>query len=134
MSSHKRGISFAEQVASDSQSTLSYPVSEDSTVESVKVRIYPGPGTDLEIEPYVYRGADGDTEPLVRYEGKQYVDGDDDVWEWDISVPVTSEDEIRVRATNQDTQGNDYDYRVNMDVSNVGGTAHSLISALKGVF
>lgn len=125
----KRGISFSETVAGNSNSITEYSVQADATVEKLSVRIYPGPETDFKIYPEIKREQADTVESLVRFEGKQYVDGDDDVFEWDLSVPLYKDDVIQVRAENN--TGNEYDYRANLEIDERNGP-ESLADAILG--
>jgi len=127
----KSGISFSDEVAAGSTETESHQLDRPATVESISVRIYPGPGTDLEIEPFV-KTNDGTRRPLLDYAGKQFVDGDDDVYSWSVSEPVEQDATLEVRAKNTDAS-NPYNYRVNMDVDYREGS-RSVLSGFGGLF
>lgn len=138
MDSHR----FAGEVGPDSDVTETVDVQADATVEEVTVRFYVGPRLDLEVVPFLKRGdgANANQIPLVTFHGKQYIDGDDDVWIFPISESVREGDTLGVEVRNQDTQ-HSYDYAVNMALDREGGVERSassllgsLTSAAKGVF
>jgi len=116
----KRGISFSTTVEAGSSDVQEYDVSDPATIEQLSIRIYPGAETDLEIVPQVLKDQTNTAESLVRFQGKEYVDGDDDVFEWDLSVPVVEDDKIQIRAENKDAN-NPYDYRVNVEIDERNG-------------
>lgn len=115
-----RGLSFSTTVSAGASDKNRYTVPKDATIEKLSIRIYPGAETDLEIAPEIIKFQTDTVENLVRFEGKQFVDGDDDIFTWDLSVPVEKDDIIQVRANNQD-DSNPYDYRVNLDIDERGG-------------
>lgn len=117
----RRGVTFADQVpAGATNRTLTYTIPRDATVERVQVRIYDGAQLDLELSPYISQGADEGRTDVIRTVGKDYIDGDDDVYEWDVSLPVERGDELVWSATNNDGS-NAYDYRAIVDVEHGGG-------------
>ena len=118
----KNGLSFSDSVEPDSEQTLRYLVPTDATIEHISVRIYPGPELDLTIRPRLHRAAEGETIDLLRTIGKNHIDGDNDLWRWDVSIPVRANDEIRVVAANDDDTET-YDYRVGMDLDQLGGVS-----------
>lgn len=127
----RRGsVSFGVTVAASSTEVLEWEVPRDATVESVTVRMYPGPENDLEVVPFK---RDQDTRedriPLLTLVGKQYVDGDDDVYEFRVSEAVAEEEILGVEAVNTNADS-DYNIRVNMTVDYAGGT-NRLLGSLR---
>lgn len=120
MTTGKRGISFSTAVAAGSSDKQEYVVSDHATIEKLSIRIYPGAETDLEIVPQILKDQTDSVENLIRFEGKDHVDGDDDVFRWDLSVPVEKDDVIQILADNNDPN-NPFDYRVNMEIDERGG-------------
>lgn len=117
----KSGLSFAKQVPAATTETLEQKVQEDATVEHVQVRIYPGAELTTRVYPEIV--LDGsDPVPLIEYpeDGKQYIDGDDDTWSFDVSEPVQEDDLIRVRVENNDGS-NAHNVRVNIETDELGG-------------
>lgn len=129
----KDGFSLSDQVpAGATDREVRITVDTAATIERMEVRIYQGPELDLEIEP-VRRpnAANVSDQPLLEYSGKEYVDGDDDLYTWQVAEPVEEGDEIVIIATNRDGS-NAYDYRVNFDVDYHGGSSRGILSALQG--
>jgi len=138
MDSHR----FAGEVGAGGDADESTTVEADATVEEVAVRFYPGPRLDLHVTPYLERGngANANRIPLVNFHGKDYVDGDDDLWVFPISEPVEQGDTLGVFVNNTEPE-HAYDYAVNMTLDREAGvqrSASSLLgrlgSAVSGVF
>jgi hypothetical protein len=72
---------------------------------------------------------DGNQVQLVELVGKDWIDGDHDVYHWDISEPVEQGDEIAVQYDNNDTS-NPHNFRSNIDVDHASGTSRSVLGAL----
>jgi hypothetical protein len=120
----REGVSFAKEVAAGSEETLSYEVPNDGTIESIKVRIYPGPQNDLHVTPYVNREGGADSN-LVELKGKDHFDGDDDTWSFGLSKDIETGDLIKVQAVNNDAN-NPYNFRANVEVDYRGGSTSTL--------
>jgi len=84
-------IRFAEQVDPGKTVTDRYQVNIPSRIEQVNVRIYRGAELSLQIVPFIEIGTDPNHRerlPVVTFAGaKQYVDGDDDAWEFPVEIP-----------------------------------------------
>lgn len=120
-SGDRRGVTISDRVpAGATNRKMRYRVPRDGTVEAFSLRIYSGAELDLEIKPYVVQKADEGQTDLIRMVGKDHLDGDDDVYRFDTSVPVEQGDEIVLSATNQDGS-NAYDYRSNIEIDHAGG-------------
>lgn len=130
-SDNRRSVRFAEHVNAASTITLTKTVEQDATVEKLTVRIYRGAELALQLEPFVKR--DGREFALVEHQGKQYIDGDGDFFEFPVSESVETDDEVGVRVTNEAA---DYGYSFALDVvlDREGGTARSLTSFIGGLF
>lgn len=131
----KDGFTLSDQVpagATDQETSLE--VDQAATVERLSIRIYPGAQLDLELRPVVRqeRGNTSD-QNLIEYAGKEYIDGDDEQYHWDLSVPIEQGDKIVIQATNRDGS-NAYDYRANLDIDYQGGSSRGLLNAIGGVF
>jgi hypothetical protein len=131
-----RGVSIAAAVnasGTDPQNveSYSYTTGKDATVEQVDVRIYPGAGLALRLEILHVDDQTGTESPLVRTRGKDYIDGDDDTYSFNISEPIKQDDEIKVRATNL-ADSEEYNFRVNFDVDERAGTRSLLGEVLNG--
>ena len=120
----KRGISFAEQTDGESTDEVVHTVVSPATIEQIHARIYPGPENELELVLQHRSRESSQWVSLITHEGKQFLDGDNDTWEFDVAIPVAKDDEIRVVATNNATE--EYDWRVNMDVDELGGVRRAI--------
>lgn len=100
-------------VPSNSTETETFVLPKDATIKHVEARIYPGAQLDLELQPRLKK-EDSDTRiDLVDYPGdKNHLEGDDDVIELPTNVEAEQDDTLEVKAVNQDTSGNAYDYYV----------------------
>lgn len=117
----RKGLHFHSTVNSDSNETDKYNVRQDATIEHIGVRFYPGQQLDLELELHIV-SPNGSSKEIVDPVGeKPYLAGDDDLFKFDVSVPIQTDDTIKVIARNQDTAGNDYDYIVNMEIDRING-------------
>lgn len=116
----RAGLTFATEVAPNSTETLTHRVSRNATVESIKIRFYQGPRLAVSVTPFVdHAGDDGET-PLLRTVGKEAVDGDNDVYEFGISVPVDEGDTLTMGLENTDPDFS-YNVRTNLELDYAGG-------------
>jgi hypothetical protein len=118
----RQAYRFAATVPAGATVRLTERIPRDGTVESVKVRIYVGAQLALQVKPYVTNERQFDR-PLVYYApapAKQFIDGDDDRFEWHIREPVAVDDYLVVEITNTDAT-NSYDASVDMEVDYLGG-------------
>lgn len=131
----KDGFTLSDQVpAGATNRAVKVEVDTDATIERMSFRIYPGAELDLELVPYVYETGGGRRKrPILEFGGKEYVDGDDDRYPFEVSEPIEEGEEIVIEATNRDGS-NAYDYRVNFDVDYHGGTERGFLASLGGVF
>jgi hypothetical protein len=123
--------SIAESVAAGATSEQTIELPADATIERVQVRIYVGAELDLELQPII-RDDTGTERPIVKFGGKNYIDGDDDFYQFSPSKPVKDNEEIVIRATNNDATVA-LDYRVNLDVDYAGGVER-LFETIGGLF
>lgn len=100
---------------------LVLPLYSDGTIESVSLRIYPGPELDLRVDPYLMRFNDR-RQDIISYVpgGKQYLDGDDDTFLFCVSVPAKRNELLVVDYWNMDAN-NDYDFALTIEVDYAGG-------------
>lgn len=129
----KDGFTLSDRVpASTTDQEVSITLDSDATVERLSIRIYPGAELDLQLVPVVRTSGGGSRDrPLLEFAGKEYVDGDDDMYVWELSKPVEEGDEIVMKATNNDGS-NAYDYRANFDVDYRAGST-GLLASIGGV-
>ena len=121
-SGDRRGVTISDRVpAGATGRKMRYSIPKSGTVESVSVRIYEGAELDLELTPYIDHEGDDGTTDLITQVGKEHIDGDDDVYRYSVSLPVSREDTLVISATNQSDQY-DYDYRVNVEIDFAGGS------------
>lgn len=128
----KRPVTFADQVPASSTQKITYDVPKDATIEHAQVRIYQGAELDLQLQIYIDQGEDEGSTDVIRTVGKDYIDGDDDDYPFDLSMPIERGDTLVLEATNNDGS-NAYDYRVNMEFERAGGAMRPL-AMLKEVF
>lgn len=100
-------------VPSDSTEMEEFELPRDYKIKHVEARFYPGQQLDLELQPRLNK-KDSDVKiDLVDYEGdKKHLEGDDDTIPLPSNVKAEKGDKIEVKAENQDTNGNAYDYYV----------------------
>lgn len=122
------GLSMAQSVGAGASGNVTYDVRKPAVVERVGVRFYPGPELELDLEVKAV-GPDGSVTDLVELEGKDVIDGDDDLYVWHPSIELERNSTIRVEHTNNDAQ-NAYDYRVNLDLDYRGELVARLAGAL----
>jgi hypothetical protein len=127
------GQTLAKSAPAGGSGIVTLSVDADGTIESLKLRIYRGAENTLHLRPV--RKTNGSEIALLDYAGKTFVDGDDDVWQWDVSVPIQKGDEIGIRYDNQDPN-NPHNFRATVDVDHRGGLRSVLArakSAIPGV-
>jgi len=125
----RRSVRFAENVDPGDNVNLSKEIETAATVEQVTVRIYRGAELDLHVQPYVERG--GRRTSLVEYQGKDYVDGDGDFFEFPVSEGVERRDQLGVDVENQATDYA-YDFSVDVVLDRAGGTSR-VVNWISGV-
>lgn len=88
------------------------------TVTTISVRIYDGPETALRLQVFK-KNQLGELQSLVQYSGtsgaKDYIDGNDDTFKFDIRVPIEREDKLIVRANNT-SASYAYDFAVHIEI------------------
>jgi len=120
---NREALRMALNVPAGVKGELTERIRGDCTIERASLRIYIGAQLDLEIRPMIERaGVGGIREPLIRYcsGGKQYIDGDDDVYNWILSIPLEVDDKIVLAYSNNDVV-NDYDFAFDFEVDYLGG-------------
>jgi hypothetical protein len=138
MNLNKESYRFAAKVPANTgwSETDTLRVAGDGTVERVRVRIYIGAQLDLKLRVWLRRKNGGKVdEPLIKFvKGmKDYIDGDDDDFSFEIGVPVYLDDEIVVEYKNDDPL-NAYDFSVDVEIDYAGGAYRMPVyGALKGV-
>lgn len=135
MNRSKFGLTFARQVPAAEDDRVAYEVQRDATVEGVEARIYSGAENTLHLT-IKHIPATGTPTPLVGTvdedgTGKSYIDGDDDVYNWDVSHPVEKGDILVVDHDNTDGS-NAHNYRVNMNLDYMDGTDR-ILGGIRGL-
>lgn len=118
-------IRFAGSVSGGDSETERHQVDTPSRIEQVNVRIYRGAELSLHVLPFIEFGTDPDRRerlPVVTFAGeKQYVDGDDDAWEFPVEIPIDDDELIGVEITNTSAD-HSYDYSVDFELERLEGS------------
>lgn len=130
VSKPKSGSTIAKQVPAATRDRESWVVPRDGRLEDLAVRIYAGAENTLHLRLYHEQNS-GAQETLITPIGKTYIDGDDDKWVWDLSIPVRQDDELVVDYENTDG-ANAHNFRVTFDVD-YHNALERASAALKGV-
>jgi len=125
-------VSFAETVAPDSDSELSYETDGPATIERLKIRFYPGQQLDHEIYVVIREKGSGRERNVVQTPGKDVFTGDDDVYDFELSKPLSADEQLVVRSVNTDPQYS-YDTRVNAEMDYRGGSVNAIVNKLGGM-
>jgi hypothetical protein len=112
---------FAANVQPGQTVVLEEHVPRDGTIEALRVRIYAGAELALRIRPYIIDSR-GNTRELIKFVGKKFLDGDDDVFTFVLREPVfTANDErMVVEAINTDATFA-YDFSCDIEVDFAAG-------------
>lgn len=123
-------VRFSGTVEPGKKEELTYDISKGARVEELRVRIYRGAELDLEVFPFIERGA-GRREPLVTLAGREAIVGDADFFEFPVSVPVDEPQKVGVEAKHV---GSEFplDYQVTMVLDYEGGVDRGLFSMFRG--
>lgn len=123
------GQTIAKQVPAADSGKLTLPIDAPGTVEKLKLRIYAGAENDLHLRPQIK--ANNAYSNLLDYAGKDYVDGDDDTWTWDLSEPIRKDEELVIRYDNKDG-ANAHNFRATFSVDHLGGVERA-VSAVRSI-
>lgn len=140
---------LAAPVSPGSTVNLTKRMQEAATVEGVRVRFYSGPRLDVRAEPYVEVShgpdrtdrvnlidyADEANDPDADVAAKDFIDGDDDDFQFDVSQPVDRDEVVGVEIENVNAE---FTYNVTVDVvvdyaggsSRMGGLLNRLTEGL----
>jgi len=97
----QESVSFRKILTVGQETTMKEFIKDDGTIEGLRVRFNQGQQGSLLVRPYIeVKG--GSIIDLVTYQqdSDQYLSGDDDKFEFDISLPVGRNDQICVYAKN----------------------------------
>lgn len=130
----KRPLRFGTTIGPGEIDHISHEVEEPATIEDMTIRFYQGPELAVRVRPRRIRT--NSPKDLVTYRGKQFIDGDGDKWEYDVSEPVEQGDEIEVEIENVADPDPEvdltYDVTVEMHLDREGGASRFLPSAVRG--
>lgn len=138
----KKPIRFATEVSASDEVRLTKEIEEDATIESLSIRFYQGPELAVQVVPKkIPDNGDGRPQVLVDLEGKEYIDGDGDLWEFNLSEKVEEGDvlEVDIENTAPDDTSEElaYDITVDMALDRHGGVLRpirAVTERLTGVF
>ena len=113
-------IQFSEQVAAGATQTQEYVFEADGVLEGIlRIRFYKGAELDLWLYPTIVTQSEMETD-VIQYRGdKKYVDGEDDVLQWNIRKRIKRGHILRVKAVNNNATYA-YDYRLDASVNYIG--------------
>ena len=107
-------IAFRKVIPKGSEVRLHERIKSDGYIERFMIRFYAGQERELQVQPYVlHKGAR--TEHFITYQGdsEPYLSGEDDRYEYPLSINVEYDDEVYVYCKNtSDT----YDYTLNCEI------------------
>lgn len=109
----KEVISFRKKIGPGASDWIAERVKAEGTIEGLRVRFYKGQVGLLRIRPVVeHKG--GKIEDLVGYasSSEQFLYGDDDYFVFDVTIPVSNDDYVKIKAENLSS----YEYDVVVDV------------------
>lgn len=108
-------IAFKKTIAPNTVETIKERVKADGFISSVSIRFYPGAENDLQVKPYIKHKGTHAIEDFFTYpEGTQkFISGDNDYFEYNVSLQVMYDDEIEVWVENKSTN---YAYTLSVDV------------------
>lgn len=118
VSESKFGLTFARNVDMSTEGSMSYTVSEDTTITRVEVIIY-GAEALLKLRP-VIRTRSGDVMDIIETVGKSEIDGDNDKYKFDTELKIEGSEEIEIQYENQDSDFK-HRFRVNMNLEETEG-------------
>lgn len=111
---------FARQVAPLTEGVMQINIPGPGLIERLAIRIYQGAQLNLRINPYLVRPRQNLN--LINYVtgGKQFVDGDDDNYIYNLSIECNQDDALAVWFSNlQATHA--YDFRVSVEINYAAG-------------
>jgi hypothetical protein len=117
----RKAYRFAKTVGPGESDELRLEVPSNSTLEHVAIRIYVGAELDLTLDPYIERARQTREEMIVYVGGgKTVIDGDDDKFDFDVSIPMWQGDFIVCKYANADGV-NSYDFAMDIELDSRGG-------------
>jgi hypothetical protein len=97
----KEVVLFRKDIQPGVSEILSERIKSNGAVKSVKVRFYDGSEGSFHVNPYVlHKGSL--QENVVSYPdgGEKYMSGNDDDFNFDVSIPIEIDDELKVYVNN----------------------------------
>ena len=111
---------FNKTVGPNEKGYIEEAMPADGTIESCKIRFYLGAELDLKVLPFVQRPYKV-REDIVKLIGdRNYFVGDDDVFEYELSIPVYRHEKIMVWFENVNTEYS-FDLIVEIEVEHLNG-------------
>lgn len=114
----REALLFRAQQALNTTSDYEKAIRANCTITSVKIRIYDGPELALRLQMFI-RDASGNLASVLQYSAstgaKNYIDGNDDEFVFDVRVPARVGDTLVVRANNTSATYA-YDFSVDIEV------------------
>lgn len=120
MENNKEVYRLSLSVAPGASGTLTRPLPMDGTIERLTMRVYSGNAMNLDLTPMV-NGFRGRRYPIIDFVGKLFFEGDDDVIQEPISIPVKRAWELAVDYTNNSATDT-LDFYVEFIVDHMAGT------------
>jgi hypothetical protein len=115
--SGREGYLFSAPVAAGTTVELTQLIDQAGVIVEHFVRIYDGPETTLQYESFI-EDPKGNRMSIIKYASgtgaKNYLDGNDDEFNFQIRVPVRRGDTLVVKVTN--ASAFDYDAHASMEV------------------
>jgi hypothetical protein len=120
MDKTKETYRLSLQVAAGGSGRLTRRLTQEGTLDRVNVRIYSGAALYLQLKPKLDQLHQREVD-VVDYTGKQYIDGDDDAYVFDVSIPVHVDNQLIVEYVNNSLV-DALDFAVDFIVDHLGGT------------
>lgn len=122
-----KALHFARKVSAGTTGSFKYGVQKDGTIESLTVRIYSGAEDQLRLNIYVLDQETDSKKKVVETPDEQgFIGGNEDVYEFDVSKEVTSDDFILIEYENDDGS-NPHRYKMNLQIDRTGGTLSNIL-------
>lgn len=99
----QKPVLFRKEIAPLEKDKLTYRIPSNGTIDKLTVRFYPGPEGDLRIRPLLINYSD-QPQRIVHYAegGKDYISGENDEYNYPVSIAVQIDDEIHIYYENLD--------------------------------
>lgn len=118
----KEIIAFRKRVPANTSGKLTERIKANGTIDKITVRFYIGQELHLKVMPYIRHIGNKIHYPITLGGGggDYWLIGDDDTFNFDVSIPVYNDDEVVVEFENE----SDYEYNLVCDfvIDYLGGT------------